>query len=402
MTMCPNAPVDAHQCIDYPAAMALQRAKTRDGDLACAGRLLDAIVTGRPADVTAIAERAYVHYLLGSNDEAELDLALGLLDDSTGDHRGLAAAIWYNKASLYGRRGDVELARVARVIAERFGSSAAKKELGSASRCTAIVDGVPDAPAPLAKTWHELAQQRFAWGKCDTQEPPVGEAASKKYACRPCLTPEQLGESDGGAWPGKYDDECEKNREGWSLDDCVGWGGPWDRFDMEKLPGRRFYFEGSTEADTRWTWSHRIDAGILMVETNAAKTFQVPGSEPFAARANDEAWGMTPEGDAGARCEIGGELSFHPRAVMCGNTGSGAGWGGGSEATVTPFAPSRRDYYDVATGKPLLRVVVWDGDPHRRLHTKEFKVVVHGETATLSGLGCDATVPIGGATVPKR
>jgi hypothetical protein len=79
---------------------------------------------------------------------------------------------------------------------------------------------------------------------------------------------------------------------------------------------------------------------MLMVETTEDTTEVVRGSEPFGAAAEDMAWGVKTDEDAGPKCETGSDLVFEPAAGACVNSASGPGWGGGSVATVTRFGSS--------------------------------------------------------------
>ncbi len=390
---CPTAPVDEHECLAFAPALALARSLATSKDLVCAGKVFDAIVADRPGNPRVLAERAYVRFLAGSNDLDEFDLALALVRWEAPDARSLAAAIWFNKAAVYRRRGDADLARIALVLAERLGSTAATTELGTASRCTATWGGLPTEPAPIAKGWHDLALRRFAWGKCDSEEPPAGAAASKKYACRGCVVREDMGEPpDASPPPDPYGDVCQGASGRFSLDDCTGWDGPWDSFDVEYLPGGRFYYE-ITPIEGRMTLSHRVEAGVLMVETSEPKGGEVPGSDAFAGRANDAAWGIQRDEDAGPPCESGSDLVFQPRSGACSNHAVGPGWGGGSIALYATFSPHRRAYYDLATRKPLFQITVWDGDPPGLPRKNDVVVTFDRSNVTVAGLGCFAVVP---------
>jgi hypothetical protein len=364
-------------CPDDPRAMAAGRNLVAQGDYQGAIEAFTEALRARPGDAHAWAELGYAALLAGKDAEPALLRARSLAHDPA-----LLAQIWWNEALLRERQGpaiqsEPDAARHALVMAEAYGSSAATKKLGDASRC--VASWVPETSDRLSivSTWVEIndAVRQL----CEPPEPrATTEATAKVQACRKCIP--------------------YQGADGFDETACDG-PGPWyigagdhtfreTTLLVQPLGGGRYYLglnelHGSYEVRPSAPPLERSGDAFVQ-ETETDQTEEIELSEPGKPRMtfepmlrDDGFWSDDPEVDAGAFCspKLAPDAGFKPMVCM-----------GCGQPTFRFDGPRELRYYARGTGQERLRLTVWHG---------EVKAVVHGDVATISGGGCSANVLLG-------
>ena len=378
--------------------MARGRERTAAADPREALEAFTEALRARPGDAHAWAELGYAALLAGEDAGPALRHARMLTHD-----RALLAQVWFNEALFRERRGDAEGARLALVIAEANGSSAATRRLGTASRCAATwattgpsaTGAAPSRDAiVLACSWREILAVPTLC-RSDGAPGALSEAEAKRAVCVGCV------------WAGD-----EGNVPG-TVDLCQG-PGPWtipegyfqyrgDFQFVQPLPDGRFYVApswGLDDPDERLERSG--DAfGLKGSGHDYGMGEEIRLSEPGEPRITyEDVWSDDPRGgaaDGAAACKpavdgadgfemafCAGECnrpvfpSFGPRELRYYALG---GCGPDDAGRESPGHARRPPH----AGALRLTLSVWTGD---------VKATIRGSVATISGGGCDATVPL--------
>jgi hypothetical protein len=362
--------------------MSLGRAFASKRDWTCARLAFDRAVRARPYDATAYAERGYVRLRAGEVPQAprdrvagDLDYALALTKDP-----GLLAQIWFNVASAKEARGDADTARIALAIAEGLGSKAARTKLGNgASRCTATWTSRPQVDSPVARGWAELADARGrATGTplCEDLLPaPNAAQSARERACRGCFYGDSAPASERDAG-----DQC-KGPGPWRVNNgYMHFHAFW--FFIEPLGADRFYYEDLHDDEA--PAPHATANGVLRVgpaesETERAFVFDGSSAELTAdGRWSDE---VSDDGDASGACAP----DLRAEVAISAEDANGARAGRPPQPMIVLVRPRKQTYFDVATGRPLLELRVWD---------REAEATFAAGAATIAGAGCSARVTL--------
>ena len=163
----------------YEHGMRAARAAVADHRYQDASRAFDEAVRARPYDPQARAERAYARMLGDGGTIEELELARALTREPA-----LLAQILDNEGTYDEDAQQPEQARVAFVRAERYGLTAAKAKLKSASRCTVTARAGAN-PLSLFETWKDVYAS-LQGVLCAEKPDADGEDEARAYACGGC------------------------------------------------------------------------------------------------------------------------------------------------------------------------------------------------------------------------
>lgn len=323
---------------------------------AAAARAFDEAVRARPYDAEARAERAYVRILDGKGSVEELQLARALAVSPV-----LEGEIAFNEGLFYDKQGDKDDARRAFVEAERFGSKAATRKLGKASRCTVTAHaGALDLQ--LVHSWKSVLQVLGSEAVCpDAPHPATGRAA-RAYACGGCA-----------AWNKPWEKGTCYGAPPWIVQvgymDCViSWGL------IQPLGGGRFYVTGSQSSQpvglTRDRRHWVLDTPHKYVQYVEGEFSDGRETAYHQGRGWDDrlAPGDCPEDER--------HVADMPMSMTC-----------DPSLIATYRDGDDRAYYD-STGRPLATVHLRDGDAQR------VKIRFRGKRLTITGGGCHLVVPL--------
>jgi hypothetical protein len=344
--------------------MAIARRRSLTGDQQGALEAFTEALRAQPLDARAWAELAYAAHLAGRDARGEFHVARSLTRDKT-----LLAQIWFNTALAEERHGAPEAARIALVLAEANGSTAAAQKLGAASRCAATWTTAPKSRADLTfvRTWREALAA--SGPRCSVDPPPTTEADARRAVCTGCLDMLTPTTPDACTGPGP-----------WTID-LGAWQAHTFGVMVQPLPGGRMFVDPFIDEQGGVRLTPAGDA--LMRETPAydeglttGMSLSEPGN-PYVT--NQDHW----SDDAPAEGAGGGTFcppllkgEIEPPRARCNQ----CFW-----PELPLDQPRQLHYYAPATGRELLRIHVWNGD---------VKATVRGATATITGGGCQATVAL--------
>jgi hypothetical protein len=247
---------------------------------------------------------------------------------------GLRAQIWFN-LGLYAERADAERARVAFAVAERLGSTAATGKLGARSRCTATWTTRPEADFPVleGKPAAELRSRCSEGGPCTLETGSLHVHLFREY--------------------------------------------------VEPMDGGRCYHEPMIDTDT--PSPHGIDGDFLWVDIGGTTDRSIDGEfagAPEGVQVDAQgAWSDRPvtDPDAAGACRPDLDAGVALGVVVCAQC---------FQPAVRAPSPRHRFYFQLSARRPVLELDVTDGDV-----TATFA----GGVATITGAGCEARMPVGGA-----
>lgn len=338
------------------------RKRTAAGDYQGAFEAFAEALRARPMSARAWAELGYAGVLAGKDAGPFLLRARSLTKDRT-----LLSQIWYNEGLMRRSKADAEGARMAFSIAEANGSKAATKQLGGPSRCAATWQ-VPDDPQPIsfASTWGEVAS---AMNLMCLQAAPRNEAEAKHAACFGCAGWDTKGAEDGcaSAPPWRIQVGYQHFHVFYAL--------------VQPVPGGRWYIEPYADLEIP---ALRSVGNMLVRET--AETFGEEATvvlpEPDAPTLNsmeywsDDAPGEDGTGDGETHCQPDLQSEVEIPRRICAQCGE----------PLFPLEGPRTDHYhDGKTGAELLRI---------RVHHGDVMATIQGNTATISGGGCEGSLTL--------
>jgi hypothetical protein len=344
--------------------MAIGRKRAASSDHQGAIEGFEEALRARPADARAWAELGYAALLAGRNAGPALLRARVLTEDSA-----LLAQVWFNEGLFRERQNDQEGARLAFAVAETHGSKAAGQKLGGASRCTATWTTSFEKGVDLTffRSWREVLKQ--AAPMCFEGEVKT-EAEAKRVMCFGCTDSMTAGTTDTCAGPPPW--MAPRGYQHFHVFSTF----------IQPLPAGRFYVQDLADGERPEPLERDADALVSEGRMRLPGLDEVVLMEPGEPRVtNLHFWSDDAPDDDGkvgpdGTCAPALDADVAIPMAICAQCG---------QPLFPARGPKERSYYAPTTGRALLRLTVWGGD---------VKATIRGSTATISGNGCQATVPV--------
>lgn len=318
----------------------LTLAKDYDGAVAAFDGALKAV----PDDARALSERGYANLLAKKWDAARVDL---LKAQRRATDRVLQAQIWYNLGLVEEGKGDAAAAQQAFAKSNELNpTNAAKKKLEGKSACAAAIDTTKSKATEYAswKALYDALAKAYEADGATIEDKPKDEAGAKQSLCE---------ESAGCKGDGPF----------------VVWiGVPWitERWSVVKrnAAGKLVAFEANEAGmGGRCTWKPEVTIVSLegLVHVRQLGEPQIP---EFVGPNGGECKGDEPEG--------------------CQSACASSSW---EQADVV---------YDFEKKERIVRVdqnAAYAKGESGAAGKAPTKIAVKGKTVTISGGGCDQTVP---------